>query len=235
MKKNALIIFISIIFFSCTNNQTLITDITGTKSVKNEIIQIQSGINWAKEIEGNRLTENISVNNKINPSINLSPFLINIVSEEKKNYPNIEGFGNLDYSELNDLQKNRINSFINLISINIQNSNVEDFSQKYIFNFVFFKSELLKIIEEDFHIEAINNEDNNQKNNSSDENNEPKKEKKLFEKYYIGKPSFTLNNVSVPVRLFCKTNYIDVIIYMNSEENSLIYNVEIQNWSKKNG
>ena len=54
----------------------------------------------------------------------------------------------------------------------------------------------------------------------------------IFENWIIGKPYISDNLIEVPVRIFCKPGKIDVIMYMNTQEPSALYQINFTKWNK---
>ena len=67
--------------------------------------------------------------------------------------------------------------------------------------------------------------------NTKKDLNEKKQYEELFTKWILGEPIISDTFMQIPVRIFCKHGFIDVIMLV-SIDNSKIYQIKITKWIK---
>ena len=109
------------------------------------------------------------------------------------------------------------------------------FVNKFNMNYVFFINDLIEgwnsYFCEDFPQSKLLITDEEQKNQNI-EIEEKETIEQIFENWIIGKPYISDNLIEVPVRIFCKPGKIDVIMYMNTQEPSALYQINFTKWNK---
>lgn len=197
------IIFLSLII-SCSNTQNSVLA-SQDDSLRAYIKQKGSQTTWTNEIEGKRLNQPLNDFQNINKRINVSTQALNSLKElQEPVFPVFEDFADLDNSNIN----NDLLSAINDFSKNLCESseNLENyFSNKYIFNYIFFKNDLSLI-----------------------HNKEKETEKDLFKKYYICKAFINDDLIQIPIRFYSdEKQYVDLLIYFVKDNGYKICQIEI--------
>lgn len=227
------LVFFSL-FISCSNNNNAKNQIVHVHTLKNLISEKDKNIKWTNEIDPSKLDSVINQKEEIANDTVITFENISILKNYKnKVYPNIEDFGNLDISALNQIQIKFINDFFTQVSKDITGEGQNFFISKYNMNYVFFITDLIQEWEENFNqgfpqIKLLEPTNENKKEEDLPSEEIPP----LFEKWIIGKPYFSENLIEIPVRIFCKPGTIDVIMYLNTEENPALYQINNKKWKK---
>ena len=156
MKKkyiSALVVFHIIVFlpllFSCNNSSAGKLAYTDTETVRSSIERKESEISWTKEMEGDLLSTRHDKNEMIdNMAITFTPDIAKILLEyNQPQYPEFEDFGKLDVSNCSDDCLRKIEEFLTLISEDIYSNADSYFNNDYVFNFIFFRKELIEFLD----------------------------------------------------------------------------------------
>lgn len=220
MSKYLLIITCIIFLFSCKNNSEISSVYSTENTIKKNIIDKQNSISWTKELEESRLKT--PINNeceKISSTIDYNSEVIKIISEnQRKIYPRIESFGNLDVSTLNIAIKQKIYNFCEVFSKGKLTSISDFFINQYMFNCIFFIEEFNIIWQEQFS-KNINEENDN---------------KSFFTKWILGEPFIGDEIIQIPIRFYCNTQTLDVTLYLSVTNQYLFYQITLDRWSSIN-
>lgn len=146
--KTAFVIFIIIncfCIFSCKNASESKLAYDSYDSVKNQIKNREQEISWTKEIEGERLTTAVSVDEKLSKqNISINPDLVKIIKDYNQPvYPYLSDFGSLDTREINKTLQESLDNFCKSLSKNPYSGLDSFFDNSYIFNYVFFKNDFI--------------------------------------------------------------------------------------------
>ncbi len=252
--KSFIIITVCTFLFGCSNSQNTKLSYTDVDTIKDYVKNRELDVTWTKEVEGGRLTEPITGPEKIENTDFLNPETVKILPVfQKPIYPAIEEFGSLDNSNLPPNIKKNITDFCSAIANNIYSGPEKFFDNTYIFNLVFFKSELIenwiKYFEEDF---PVNPEDfetakaaaeevgKKEETSESEEKSEQPEENKvampdpIFTKWFLGEPFIGETLTEIPVRFFSNNGSIDVTIFIKPNSENSIYQIIIDRWKKTN-
>jgi len=221
MKKCLFLISFIFLFFtlSCNNEAeqklTFLEEDTIKKSVKTK----ESNITWSKEIEGERLSQDLSpVNSKVSSEVEYNMDVMKVLPDfQKPQYPEFENFGKLDISELNYSAKEKIVQFCTDFSKGSNSSVQSYFNNQYIFNYVFFMDEIKKDWITEFGEEYPE---------------KMEEEQVLFDKWILGQPFMGEEIIQIPVRFYCKQGTLDITLYLNSKKQYSIYQITINRWEK---
>lgn len=197
------IIFLTLII-SCSNTQNSVLA-SQDDSLRAYIKQKGNQTTWTNEIEGKRLNQTLNDFKNINRRVGVSTQTLNSLKElQEPVFPVFEDFADLDNSNIN----NDLLSAINDFSKNLCESseNLENyFSNKYIFNYIFFKNDLSLMMD-----------------------TEKKTEKVLFKKYYICKAFINDELIQIPVRFYSdEKQYVDLLIYFVKDNGYKICQIEM--------
>lgn len=240
IKSKYLFILFSILFLSCKNTTESKLVYTENDTIKKEIKGREGNITWTFDIEEERLSTNISRSAwPVTENVPFSPDYLRISKKfQKAVFPELLDFGSLDTSSMRPSVKEKINNFCTKLSSSPMAEAASFFSNKYIFNYVFFRQELEDLWKTNFKqkLPVIEKKKNTE---SSDDSNDKEKEEvpeepeiNIFSKWIIGQP-FTGNDIiQIPVRFFCNYGTIDVTIYMNPNGNNEFYQITIDRWEK---
>lgn len=226
MKKVLFLFTFSIFLFSCSNvvEGRNIHDSTedvffnnlnkNSETLKDVIEKKESSMSWTKELEGDILQEDIYIDaERISSNVYLTPEVISVVyCNNNPIYPEIPGFGSLDTTLLQDSVRNVINEFAESINENIYTIPISVIHPDFIFNYVFFRNDLIENWELKFGEKFPY------------DNNEDKSKIKpitLFTKWIIGRPFTTGEIEKVPVRFYCQQGFLDVTLYILLENNKI--------------
>lgn len=215
--KNCRLVFFLIFclaFFSCSNEQVLKVNLTEQDTLKTFLEDKENETNWNEEIEGSRLSQKIVpdaslISSEVSMTVQTASVTKNYNAEL---YPWLENFGSLDTTALSKADLKFVNDFITSLSENFYNGPETFFKSEYQFNYEFFKNDFLALWKSKF------NEDFNDENSSE----------KFFTDWVLGEPSFSENEVIIPVRLYKNNKTADLKIFQ--EINPLangIYKIEI--------
>ena len=153
MKVKNLFIFIiiSLMIISCKNSSDNKLAYSDVETVKSNVKNKEANTAWTKELEGSRLSENISSNRSVSNEVIITPTILKIFSDyQQPVYPEIIDFGKLDTSKLDEKTKEKINEFSEKISKNIYNGAESYFNNSYIFNYIFFSEEFVSNYKNNF-------------------------------------------------------------------------------------
>lgn len=237
MKKKyitALVVFHIIVFlsllFSCNNSSAGKLAYTDTETVRSSIERKESEISWTKEMEGDLLTTRHDKNEMIdNMAITFTPDIAKILLEyNQPQYPEFEDFGKLDVSNCSDDCLRKIEEFLTLISEDIYSNADSYFNNDYVFNFIFFRKELIDNWKKVFNVDFP--QVGEVKKGVLTEA-EVEKEK-LFDKWIFGQPFTGKEITELPVRLYCKMGIIDITLFINHNKQNSINQIIINRWGK---
>ena len=200
------VLFLSILFYSCSNSSSNLQDeyITLQSTAENFL----ESTDWTDEIEGNILTQ--VVENKFNyeKTIKVSPEVISVCMEDNKPlYPSVNDFSSLDLSLFTLQQKNTVEEFCQCI---VDGKAAENFmANSHVYALTLFLYDVQDITGMNYFA-------------SGDE-------EKIFTGFLIGEPFVNENLVECPVRFFYTNGYeednysspsLDVLLFLskNSSE-----------------
>lgn len=199
---------------SCSNTQESKLVYTESNTIKQSVKEKEQEITWTAELEGERLTKRINRNSiTIGNDVTYNKDLFKI-SQKSQNpvFPSITDFGSLDTSRLNPSVKEKVTNFCNSFNSTDFGNSENYFSNKYLFNYVFF----LKDFEDGW------------KANFS----ETLPEKNLYNKWILGEPFNGADIIQIPVRFYTTYGTIDVVLFLNSSGNNEFYQITIDRWQK---
>ena len=223
-----IILFIlSFAIFSCNNaNEPKIEEST-TDTLKSQVENRQKEITWTKELEANRLSSSLQYKNQIiNNNISITRNLLNVVQNVNLPvYPELSGFSSLDTSLLPKSVRDNVESFCLAFSKNPFKGAESYFNSDYLFNFVFFRNDLITLWKTNFGTDfPLTQED--------DSEGEAENNLQLFDKWIFGQPFLGEEIIQLPVRFYCKDGTIDVKIYINRLKSNTINQICIEKWSR---
>lgn len=253
--KSLVFIFISSIFLGCSNSQETKLSYTDVDTIKEIVKEREIDVSWTKEIEGGRLTTEINKEPKLSDEVPISPNTIKILPGYKNSvYPSLQNFGSLDIQNLPVEKREALNNLCKAVSENIYTGPESYFKSNYVFNYVFFKNDLIEkwpiMFEEDFPVtkedfdkakeaaqkKADEIEKENKKKGITEEVKvEPENPEPIFSKWILGEPFIDDNLIQIPVRFFSKNGSVDVTILMVSKGENAVYQMLIDRWEKSNG
>ena len=209
------VIFLFLLFFSCSNAQESKLVYTENDTIKQSVKEIEQTITWTQELEGEVLTEVISRDSmKLGSDVPYGKELYKI-SKSNNNpvYPSFSDFGSLDISNLKISVKNKLDSFCEAFASEEHKGASASFSGKYLFNYVFF----LKDFEEGW------------TKNFSEELPE---NTAYFNRWIYGQPFNGVDIIQIPVRFYADCGTIDITVFLNSSGNNEFYQITIDRWKK---
>ena len=218
-KFNFFIILFSIItasffLFSCNNAQESTVIVQENNTIKKAVQDKEFEITWTQELENERLSQIITRNStQIGSDVPYNKDLFKITGSDTPVYPYIAEFGSLDTSNMYLSVKDKLNQFCKAFSEPAHTGAEECFSQKYIFNYVFFVKDF---------------EDGWQKHFGTDEISE----EGYFTKWIFGEPFNGSDIIQIPVRFYSDCGTIDVTVFLNSHGNNEFYQITIDRWQK---
>lgn len=219
-------------FIGCSNTQNEELFYNDIDTIKEYVLDKENNITWTKEIEGEILLQDISSNSSIQKTEFYTPEAVKVLKNyQNPVFPSIDNFGSLNTENLSKQTKEFLNEFCTEISNNIYSNPDRYFKNSFIFNYVFFRKELIDNWPVFFNTEfPVLPEDFNQ-NTEESENNQDKKEPiPIFTKWYLGEPFVGEDLVEVPVRFFTQNGNIDVTIVMAINTETRIYQIVIDRW-----
>lgn len=233
--------FIIFSLFSCSNAAEVKVVTEDPETLKSVVADKEFNVTWTNELEGERLTENIySDSEYISDYFYLSPDNV-IVSHKNEEpiYPELKGFGSLDTRNIPSSIKYIITSFCDALSKDVLKGAEQYFDSNYYFNYVFFKTDLLNTWEDRFFEPYPLAEEEKEEETKSTENDEVSEEEKetsekkeekvkpsLFNKWILGKPFITDNVLQQPVRFYRNNYHLDLLLYVNMDNNKIFQIVE---------
>lgn len=228
------------LFISCSNSTNQVQKTSDIQTLKSDASKLDSELTWTIDLEQNRLTK--SVNDDINFLNNIQPntqIISSIKNFKEKKFPELEEFGSLDDSDILPEIKKSLNDFFSAVSKNVDKDGISFFNSNYSMNYIFFIKDLTKGWNEAFNqpfpqIELVEKKEEKSKtkiNVKKDEKSEKIEYEQLFLEWIFGQPEFSDELILIPVRIFCKTGSIDVIIYVSSSD-SKILQIYINKWIK---
>ena len=139
MKKISLLILgISILFFSCSNNKTVDVNTLEQNTIKPIIVERNEKELWTRALEENLLNQPL-IDELFDSSVTVSSETYKAVYSGKSPvYPSIKDFGSVDISSLDKNCQKILNDFCKTICFDYSEANGDYFNEKYIFNAVFF-------------------------------------------------------------------------------------------------
>lgn len=238
MKKYNIIfiVLLSSFFFSCSNVNNQRAQNQNIQTLKKIISEKDKQLKWTNELDPSRLEIEINKKERIQDDSFVTFENISVLKNfSPKVFPQIEDFTILDLSQLNHNQIEFINNFLTEVSKDITGDGQNLFVNKFNMNYVFFINDLIEgwnsYFCEDFPQSKLLITDEEQKNQNI-EIEEKETIEQIFENWIIGKPYIFDNLIEVPVRIFCKPGKIDVIMYMNTQEPSALYQINFTKWNK---
>ena len=231
---NSIFIFSIFILFSCKNAAEVKPVLNDENTLRNEISTYENEISWTKEIEEERLTSPVSVNEKISKNgFSPNPSLLKLLDNYNKPvFPELADFGNLDSSALSLSARQNIQNFCQTFSSNPFSGPESYFSSNYIFNYIFFKNDLIKGWKENFKTSFPYDEKQIAKINRQKEKNPKAKGVQVFSKWIFGQPFMGDKIIQLPVRFYCTSGTIDVTLHISTENSNKINQIKIDRWGK---
>jgi len=175
-------------------------------------------IEWTDPIEKDRLTQNISTTQTIADTIKLTPVIFlcsNYAKTIEPVYPNLDGFGNLDISDLPDEIKLSVTSFSENLCTG--SANDELMMAGSVYELALFESDLKNEWKNVFLEEFPSPPEEKSAGDKSPESGEEEKPKYVFDSYIIGN-GFEQNSLyELPVRFKCTRGFVDVMLYYYRE------------------
>lgn len=175
-------------------------------------------IEWTDPIEQDRLTQNISTTQTIADTIKLTPVIFlcsNYAKTIEPVYPNLDGFGNLDISDLPDEIKLSVTSFSENLCTG--SANDELMMAGSVYELALFESDLKNEWKNVFLEEFPSPPEEKSAGKKSSESGEEEKPKYVFDSYIIGN-GFEQNSLyELPVRFKCTRGFVDVMLYYYRE------------------
>lgn len=239
------LVLISSLFFSCSNGTSTQQKELSIQTLKKDSKEKDDNSKWSNELEPTRLSRNVNQDVIIPPQTDISLELINSISNFKNPiYPYKNDFGSLDNSLIPESVKTAINDFFSNVSKNVDKEGINFFDSNYSFNYILFIKELsaqwktnfaqefpqLELVEKTTETKKKKTKNSVSKNSKKDLN-EKKEYEELFTKWILGEPIISDTFMQIPVRIFCKHGFIDVIMLV-SIDNSKIYQIKITKWIK---
>lgn len=221
MKKifHLFIIFSSILsaillMISCNNAQESSVVVTENNTIKKTVQDKELEITWTQELENERLSKSISRDNtQIGPDVPYNKDLFKITNNNSPVYPSFSDFGSLDTSTMYVSVKDKLNQFCQAFSKPEHTEAEEFFSNKYIFNYVFFAKDFEDGWKKYFDIEIT-------------------EDSEYFTKWIFGQPFNGADIIQIPVRFYADCGTIDVTVFLNSRGNNEFYQITIDRWQK---
>lgn len=201
---------------SCSSShgtEELVTDEITLKELSNKK---ENEFSWTRELESVRLIVDVSKNPIVDKSIKLTPknYVVATTEKKAKIYPYLEGFGNLDTTEINSDLMNNLKSFCN--SVCSWNLSLEQIASENSFFMILFKNDVESNWKNYFKVEF-----------------EVPTQGNLFESFLIGTPFLEDSVIDFPVRFFCSFGYVDIRVSYLSENLSKINQLKILRWGIK--
>lgn len=176
----------------------------------------ENEFSWTRELESVRLIVDVSKNPIVDKSIKLTPknYVVATTEKKAKIYPYLEGFGNLDTTEINSDLMNNLKSFCN--SVCSWNLSLEQIASENSFFMILFKNDVESNWKNYFKVEF-----------------EVPTQGNLFDSFLIGTPFLEDSVIDFPVRFFCSFGYVDIRVSYLSENLSKINQLKILRWGIK--
>lgn len=210
-------ILIFFIFVACKNNTDSKLSYSEENTIKQSIKEKESNITWSIELESNRLLDRVNLkNNNLSDDVEFNMEVMKVLPGFQESiYPEFDKFGSLNTSKLKFSVKEKINDFCKTLSDGKINSLDSYFASNYIFNYVFFKKDLLDLLKDNFNFVFSEEES-----------------VIIFDKWILGEPFMGEKLLQIPVRFYCNQGFIDVTLYLNSELQNSIYQITLDRWEK---
>lgn len=216
MKSNKRYFYIficfSFCFFTGCSKKNSIISIDNESSLKLAVETKNNEAFWIDELEGDILTKNISSNqylsNGIEPDFDVLSCLHNSKTEI---YPYLDNNFSTDISSFDP----KLLAFVKKICTSLKNnSSLESyFDSEYIFNYVFFKQDLADNWNHSFGVKFPT--------------------KNHFDKYIICSENDSFDFTQIPVRMYNKFGFIDIILTITTNEKKLnVKDIKIIKWEK---
>lgn len=210
---------------SCANKQSDIISFEENDTIKSVITSKEAEVTWSKELEGEILSEKIDSKEGVDSRVSLTPEVLSLIEpSEKKIYPSLPDFTLLDVSDMNKTVLKNITGFCDKFIANINKGPQQLFNQDYLFSYVFFKESLF----ENWNLMFDNNFPC-----TFEELNDSSRKIKLFDSYDIGKQKESFDFIEVPVRMYNKYGYADIIIYVERTTEYMINEIELTGWGRE--
>ena len=234
MRQNLLIksicaVFCILLFFSCSNSQSLEAANLTEETLKNAAAQKDSELLWTRELESVRLTRDYSKNVAAAKNFKLSPGAISVANTNADSvYPCLPDFGSLDNSSLSTELTAFLESFCNEIAL--WNLNAVKMEQDSEFSLVLFKYDVeenwLSVYGRPFPVAKPAVAENSSE--VPDGGSASEEKKRLFSDWLYGMPFFDGDSVLVPVRFTSSFGTLDVSVYVCTGSAFAVRQIEIQ-------
>lgn len=201
----------ALISVSCSNTPNAKLLSSEDDTLRTVIVNKENTINWSKPLEDGRLQKRIDIMDNIVTSIKLNPDVMNAFTNTcDPVYPYIENFATLNLNNLSQSNRYVIQKLFEIMNTNLYEADTELINPKYLFNYVFFISDIESVYKQAFGSEY------------------PKSN--AFSSYLIGEPFVTQQISQVPVRLYCEKGSIDICVIIYVIGKNLINQIEIIGW-----
>ena len=231
MRKSYVFFYILFLLslIACSNEGSSKLSYTDIDTIKEIIKEREDSVSWTKDIEAERLDKSLAADTALYDKEIKYNHQIAKLNRQKfaPVYPEYPEFGSLDTRLLSVKNKETVQNFCQALSDSFYTKPQNYFDNSYIFNFVFFREELVrdwpKNFEEAFPIEKSELA-------SKNESEEELEQSPLFSKWILGEPFISEEITQLPVRFYCNRGILDVTLYLNKK--ALIYQVAVERWEK---
>lgn len=137
---------ILLINISCKNASSSKLEYNDQETVKDEVKNFENELTWTKTIDEEILANSLKTDDKYTKSkLTINPDLFKINKNNNTAiYPELKNFASLDTSILNKAVKLKINKFLNALNSDIYSGPEVYFESKFIFNYIFFRNDLIQ-------------------------------------------------------------------------------------------
>lgn len=204
------------LFFSCSSGQSSEKIISDEVSLKVLSQNREQELLWTRELESVRLLLDTKKNQVVADNIKLEPLVMTgTVSGKSPVYPYLDGFGSLDTTSISREMRAFLDETFKTLSLwQVQSLKMQENS---IFSAVLFKYDVENLWQNQFGEKfPLVSED-----------------MPLFSAKLYGEPFIDDTEVQIPVRLYAKRGYLDVMLYFTVLTPYKIDNIQIKAWERK--
>lgn len=219
MKKNFFyFIFIGFSIIGCTHSESKIVFLEKNDTVRDKIVNLENESIWTYEIEGERYSKPLTLEDYYNSSELLSFESVSSLSNlSLPVIPSIKDFASLDISSLSWEFKVFIQKACNSLILGNNQKLSDYFDEDYLFNYVFFMNDLKENWQKNFNVKYPG-------------------DNQLFSSYVIGKNFESFDLIQIPVRFYCKNGYIDLLFDISQNKKEIkIQQIEFLKWEIEYG